>query len=192
MITEHNTIKEGPTFMEAENVGMIEQGNRGFYDDWGVPDLDFTVTPQFKKVYVAYSPEYKIYAKDLEGNTLYVMERPYASVKVSREDVKKMLPWVVEERSKWILDAYPDHLVAILKLVTLPRGYLGIYRVSGPKKAELDIFDPEGKYVYILKLSEEIDLMETTFYDFGFAAIESREDMPVYVEYKVKNLPEIF
>ncbi len=37
-----------------------------------------------------------------------------------------------------------------------------------------------------------MELRDPVFYDFGLSAIEDRDDMPVYVEYRVKNLPEIF
>jgi hypothetical protein len=192
-ITKQNVIEEGPSFIEARNVGMIRVGNRAFGDDWGVPDLEFAADPQNNKVYVVLTSEYKITVKDIDGNTLYVIQRPYENIKVSRADIVKMMPWVEErERSRWILDAYPDHLVAITEMAILPSGFLAVYRVSGPREAEIDIYDPDGRYVYIMKLPEGMELRHAVFYDFGFSTQETRDDMPVYVEYRVKNLPEIF
>ena len=192
-ITEQNTVEEGPSLIEAQNVGMIRVGNRAFSDNWGVPRLEFAVDSQYNKVYTVLTSTYKITAKDIDGNALYVIQRPYENIKVSRSDIVKMMPWVEErERSRWILDAYPDHLVAITEMYILPHGFLAVYRVSGPREAEIDIYDPEGRYVYIMKLPEGMELRNPGFYEFGFANIETREDMPVYVEYRITNLPEIF
>jgi hypothetical protein len=191
-ITDPGFVDEVLTFLNAENVGMIEVGNRGFGDDWGVPDIRFAYDPEYKNMFLVYTPDYRITVKDLLGNTLLVIERPYEPINVSRADVKNMLPWVNNERSKWIIDAYPDRLVAIKDLTMLPHGYLAVYRVSGPREAEIDIYDPDGRYVYIMEFPEDMELREPCFYDFGFSNIETKEDIPVYVEYRVKNLPEIF
>ena len=54
------------------------------------------------------------------------------------------------------------------------------------------IFDKDGKYVYEL-IPPENDLFESVvFYDFGFATVDRTGDFPVYLEYRIKNLPEIF
>ena len=54
---------------------------------------------------------------------MYVIERPYKNVKVSMEDKKKRLSWALKrESSKWMLSAYPDTLVAIKHIKTLPKG----------------------------------------------------------------------
>jgi hypothetical protein len=54
------------------------------------------------------------------------------------------------------------------------------------------VYDPEGKYVYIIKAPEDISLDRLAFYEFGFGIQEERDEMPVYMEYRIKNLPEIF
>jgi hypothetical protein len=171
---------------------MKPGGGGGFGDDWAVPNIDFVYDREFRKVFVVYASKYRITAHDLQGNTLYAIERPYDQVKVSRADVKTMLPWPENEQTKWMFDAYPDHLVAITKMFTLPHGFLAVYRVSGLREAEIDIFDPDGRYIYIMKLPEGMELREPIFFISGFSTIEDRDDMPVYVEYRVKNFPEIF
>ena len=193
-ITEQKTIEEVLTFLEADNVGMIMKpgGGGGFGDDWSVPNIDFAFDPEHRKLFLVYASEYRITAKDLKGNTLFVIVRPYEPVKVSRADVKTMLPWVDEGRSKWIFEAYPDKLVAITKMFRLPHGFLAVYRVSGLREDEIDIYDPDGRYVYVMELPEGMELRRPVFLDFGFSTIEDRDDIPVYVEYRVKNLPDIF
>ena len=191
-ITRSSLVEEVITFLEADNVGMIRVGNRAFGDDWGVPDIKFAYDPESKNMFLAYTPDYRITVKDILGNTLFRIERPYDSIKVNRDNITDILPWLNNERSKWIIDAYPDRLVAVQELTCLPHGYLAVHRVSGPRETEIDIFDPDGRYLYIMKLPEGMELRNPCFYDFGFSTIETQEDMPVYVEYRVKNLPEIF
>ena len=74
----------------------------------------------------------------------------------------------------------------------LPKGYLGVYRISGIKETEIDVFDPSGQFVYVLKMPEGLEFRHAVFYDFGFSTIPISGDYPIYYEYRVTNLPEIF
>ncbi|TET66649.1 MAG: 6-bladed beta-propeller [Candidatus Aminicenantes bacterium] len=183
-------------FFHEKNVGMIQSKDRGggFADSWGTPDIRFIYDQQYQKLSVALNTEYEIYVKNLKGETLYVIERPYKYVKVSLEDKKKLLPWAAEEESwRWALSAYPDNLVAIKGMKTLPNGYLAVYRVSGLETVEVDVFDQEGRFVYIMKPPHGVSLERVKFYSFGFATKETKEDgLELYTEYKIKNLPDIF
>ena len=93
---------------------------------------------------------------------------------------------------KWIIDAYPDKLMPIIRLTSMPNGYLAVHRIVGPRKFEINIFDRNGIWQYALKLPDGVKLQDEHFYDFGFSNIETRDDYLVYVEYRIKNLPEIF
>lgn len=182
-------------FFQKENVGMIKSKDRGggFADPWGTPDIRFVYDQKFQKLIVALNTEYELYVKNLKGETLYIIEKPYKNVKVSSEDKKKLLPWAKEEQWKWALKAYPDTLVAIKGMKTLPNGYLAVFRVSDVETVEVDVFDQEGRFVYIMKAPEEVSLEKAIFYSFGFAIKETQEDgLEVYVEYEIKNLPDIF
>jgi len=78
------------------------------------------------------------------------------------------------------------------KLKILPNGYLAVYRIVGPRKYEIEVFDKDGVWQYTIKLPEGMTLNSEDFFSFGFSNIEEKDDFPVYVEYRVKNLPEIF
>jgi hypothetical protein len=183
-------------FFQKENIGQIQSrdGRRGFADPWGTPDIRYVYDQEYRKLYVGLNTEYKIYVKNLKGETMHIIERPYKNVKVSTEDKKKLISWSLRgESSKWMLSAYPDTLVAIKGTKILPNGYLAVYRVSGIKTVEVDIFDQEGRYVYIMKHPEGVSLEIVNFYNFGFAIKETQEDgLEFYAEYKIKNLPDIF
>ena len=90
------------------------------------------------------------------------------------------------------LDVYPDKLMAIKEIKVLPKGYLAAYRITGLKEYEVDVFDDNGRYVYKIEAPEDIDLDRAVFHDFGFTIVEFVDDFPFYVEYRIKNLPEIF
>jgi hypothetical protein len=91
-----------------------------------------------------------------------------------------------------MLSAYPDRLVAIKDVMPLPKGYLAVYRVSGVKKFEIDVFDTQGRYLYALVPPPGVKMDRAQFFSSGFGTIEDAEDYPLYREYRVKNLPEVF
>lgn len=193
-ILEDRAVLDGPVLMEGLDIGMIENDKgQGYGDVWGTPNIGYTVDTESKKVFLVYTPEYKITAKDVDGNTLYVIEKPHERVPLSRQDKEEMLGHIIERPNfSWLLSAYPDRLNAVYEMTMLPGGYLGVYRISGIRETAIDVFDPEGRFVYILQLPEDLVLRYAVFYDFGFSNMEYQEDFPVYCEYNIKNLPAIF
>ncbi len=183
-------------FFQEENVGSIQSQDRrsGFADSWGTPDIRFAYDQENKKLYVGLNTKYKIYVKNLKGEILYVIEKPYKHVGVSMADKKELLSWALrDESSKWMLSVYPDTLVAIKDIKILPKGYLAVYRVSGVQTSEVDVFDSEGRFVYIMEPPQGVSLDDVKFYGFGFATRETQEDeFLFYTEYTIKNLPDIF
>lgn len=190
---DDRSVVDGPVLMEGQDFGMITKkgGGSSFSDGWGTPNMRYTVDTLNKKIFFVFTPEYKITVKDVEGNTLYVIEKPHERVSISQKEKKEMLgPFV--ERLEWLLSEYPDNLMAVKEIIMLPKGYLAVYRISGIKETEIDVFDPEGRFIYVLKMPENMELRETAFYDFGFSTIDWGGDYPIYYEYRVINLPEIF
>jgi len=174
---------------------MIRIPRGGFADDWGTPDIPYAVDRNTKKIYVGLKSEYKIYANDTEKNTLYVIERPFTQVALSGKEKETMLEIFIRfqsDQKQIYLDAYPDHLMAFKDIKVLPKGHLAVYRISGLKQYEIDIFDDKGRYIYKIEPPENISLDEAVFYDFGFSTVETVDEFPIYIEYRIKNLPEIF
>ncbi len=183
-------------FFQKENVGWIGKkgSSDGYTHPWGVPDILYTFDGFNQRMFVCLNTEYKIYVKNLNGETEYVVERPYNKVNLTEGDKKKILTsYFQSEPDKWEIDAFPDTLVAIKNIKSLPNGYLAVYRVAGINKYEIDIFNPDGFYVYSVSPLEDIVLDVVKFYDFGFARIKTKDDgFMVYEEYAIQNLPEIF
>ena len=176
--------------IQAENVGLIRSrdGRGGFFEPWGTPSLKIAYGKKDKRIYAAVSSKYEITVKDLKGETLFVIEKKHQNIKVGNKDKEELLS---KPLKKYISD-YPDELLAFQEMQVLPNGYLVVRRVSGVKKLEADVFDPEGRYLYAIRMPEGISLERTTFHGSGFSLIQYKEDYPVYVDYRVKNLPDIF
>jgi len=196
--SEGTNKKKETVFFQAENVGMIWDSSkyrRGLMEGWATPNILMSYDKENRKAYVVLNTEYKIHVKNHKAETLYVIDKLHKNVNVDLDDKKEILSNYLErdESNKWMLSAYPDTLVAIKDLKILPGGYLAVYRVSGPKIFEIDVFDKEGKYLYVMKPPKGITLENAQFYNFGFATTEMTEDgFQIYVEYKIKNLPDIF
>jgi hypothetical protein len=176
-------------------VGAIQKpsGRGGFIDPWGTPNIVSTCIPSLGQIFMAFNTEYKIQVKDFEGNLQMVIEKPHKNIKVTKKDLETMYGSLLkQEFMKWLWDAYPGHFVAIMKLVSLPRGHLGVYRVTGPQAVEIDVFDPKGRFLYILIPPPGILIGEAQFFESGFAVVEQEADKYVYHEYRIKNLPFLF
>jgi len=186
---------EGPVYFKGENVGIFRNSKKGFgYGDiWATPNFNCLYNPYTNRIVGGLNKEYKIYIKDLSGKTEAVIRRPYQPVHFSTAQKKELCRWKPEyEFSHWKLSVYPYTHLAIRGLRILPKGYLAVFWFSDFKEYKTDIFNKEGEYLYIVQIPEDIPLARAKFYDFGFSTIVTREDMPVYIEYRVKNLPEIF
>lgn len=179
---------------------LIRKERSAFSDSWSCPELLFTYNQEERTILYALNETYKIYVKDTEGNLLYVIEKPHQLVRVGPAEKKILAAWALDrESSKWILDAYPDTLEALISLKVLPNGWLAAFRISGPKEITFDIFDSAGRYLYALELPRDDQLKQLLvgdeqigFFESGIFTQDTRDDLPVYVEYRVTNLPDIF
>jgi len=174
--------------IQAPNVGMIRTSRGGFGDSWGTPDLKIAYGMRDQRIYAAVNTKYAITAKNFKGETLFVIEKKHQNAKVGAKDKEELLG----PRLKQYISDYPDELVAFQEMQVLSNGYLVVRRVSGVKKTEIDIFDPEGRYLYALREPEKISFSRAAFHGSGFSLIEYKEDYPIYVDYRIKNLPDVF
>jgi hypothetical protein len=132
-----------------------------------------------------------IQVRDLEGKTLRVIEKPHKKIKLSRQE-KEKVTFYKGPADNWKIDNCPDYLVALREIETMPGGHLAAFRFSSFEKTEIDIFDSQGRFIYTLALPEKIELRNPFFHRTGMAGVLYGEDSTVYVEYRIKNLPEIF
>jgi hypothetical protein len=183
--------------LSAENIGTITNpnGQGGISEGWATPNFFYTADPERSRIYCGLKQEYKVRVKDFAGKDLLVVERLGERAKIGRKDIDVLFPEAAkEERLKWIYSAFPDRFLAIKDIHPMPKGFLGVFRITGPEKMELDVFDPEGRYLYAVKLPEKPRSYQLEFFASGYAVIEYEmaDGYAVYREYRIKNLPEIF
>jgi len=181
--------------LSAENIGMIRNpnGQGGIGEGWATPNFFYTADPEQRRIFCGLNQDYKVRVMDYAGKDLFVIERPCERVKIGRKDIEILFPAAAkEERLKWVFSAFPDRLAAIKDILPLPKGHLGVFRITGAKKTELDVFDSQGRYLYAVVMPPDLRTDSLKFFPTGFAAIETDGDYSVYREYRIKNLPEIF
>jgi hypothetical protein len=160
---------------------------------WVTPQFLYSADPGWRRLYVGLNQEYKILVKDYAGKDLLIIERPWERAKIGRKDIDVLLPRAFkQEEYKWIYAAFPDRLAAIKDVRPLPKGHLAVFRITGANTIELDIFDPEGRYLFNAIVPAGLRSGELQFFSTGLGAIEQDGDYSVYREYRIKNLPEIF
>ncbi len=181
---------------QEPKVGMFYKpgGGGGYSHPLGTPNILYTFDSLNQRIFVCLNTEYKVFIKNLRGEVLYVIQKPMERVAINSSEKKEILKvYLANESFKWAIDVFPDTLVAIKNMKMLQNGYVALYRVSGFNTYEIDIFNPEGHYIYSVSTLEEIDLDKVKFCSFGFARIKTEDDgFMIYEEYKIKNLPEIF
>lgn len=181
------------SLFECPGVGMIRLKKGGaFGSTWVTPEVLFAPSLPARTIYLAHNKEYKIFLKDLKGELLRVIERLHRNVKLNQEGRRRLLAEFKGGNLKAIEAALPDELIALGALKSLPRGWLAAFRVAGVGELEVDVFDPEGKYVYRLEPPPGIPLSAAVFHETGFAVIEEMDDFRVYRDYRIRNLAEIF
>ena len=181
--------------LSGENLGMImnPSGQGGIGEGWATPNFFYAADPERRRIYYGLNQAYKIQVKDYTGKDLLVIERPCERARIGRKDIEVLVPWAAkEERLEWVFSAFPDRLATIKDILPLPKGHLGVFRIMGPKKTELDVFDAEGRYLYILLSPSDLRTDYLKFFSTGYATIGQDGDYQVYREYLIKNLPEIF
>lgn len=188
-------------FLKVKNMGITvfkKETTVKFYHPLVTPDILHAYSQEKELAYIVLSNEYKIYVKTLTGDTKLVIHRDYQQKKLDKNDQKEVLEvfqyWPEPIKSQ--LKGYLPQAICIFRFIkALPNGYIGLVRYKDVNEVtELDIFDPEGRFIYTVQSSEEI----TNFIKVSFSknkrvgTLKRIDDKDVYVEYRVKNLLELF
>lgn len=175
--------------------GVTQKNGLPFTDVWGTPYLCYGYDPVRRRIYAAMNREYRISVFDLSGKLVRIIGKRHIPIKTNVEDVEAAYfayNAVHPGYAKEIAEIYPETYAAIKKIEILKNGYVLVFRIAGMRKLEVDVFDPEGVYVYALQPPRGMSFEWAAFHDRGFAAIEDEGDYRIYSDYRVKNLPKIF
>ncbi len=161
-----------------------------------IPDVIWAYNPASDMIYLAESDKYKIYVKDIEGNTRMVIEREYTKVPFTPQDKEKVMSKLQKMPEKFLnalRKNLPDQLCALSSIYATPSGYILARSVKAYNKFDFDVFSPQGKFMYTLELPEGIDFEWVLFpYNGIISTVKEDDDTYYYIEYKVKNLNEVF
>jgi len=194
-LSMNGTEDKAIDLLKADNIGMIRNpnGQGGFSDPWATPRFFYTTDPARGLVYCGLNTDYRIEVRDFAGKTVRIIRKAYEPIKVRKADVEKIMsPAAKSDQFKWMISAYPDRFVAVASLEPMPKGYLAVFRISGPELTEIDVFSPQGECLYSLIPPADVKMNECQFFSTGFGTVEQDGDYSVYREYRIKNLPEIF
>ena len=179
-------------YFKAKDIGLVRKGQSAFADAWATPRIHWIYDDYEKRVYTVLNTEYKISAHELAGESFFVFDKAHKNFTLNIDEKKKHFQEEYEENWEWWMDIYPDELCALRDIKCLPKGYVAVYPITRMETIEIDIYDPEGRFIYRLNPPQGLSLEEAQFLDFGFVLKEEKEDRDVYAEYRIKNLPEIF
>ncbi|MDQ1354209.1 MAG: hypothetical protein QG657_4518 [Acidobacteriota bacterium] len=163
------------------------------------PRLCYTYNPFNKLGYFFYNFDYSIHLVGLDGKVDRIIHKESKPVEITEADFERILAGF--KRMGWpqhYLDAYKKNppekfLPVIRKICLLPRGYFAVIRSLNYEQDEFDIFDPEGRFIYIIKQGDQTpDLWDVYFFKDSIGVIIHEDEVDVFKEYKVKNLPHIY
>jgi len=179
-------------YFKAKDVGLIRKGQSALAETWATPRIRWIYDSYKKRVYTLLNTEYKISAHELAGESLFVFDKAHKNFSLNMDEKKTHFKEKYEENWEWWVDIYPDVLCAIMDIKCLPKGYVAVYAITGIETIRIDIYDSEGRFLYVLNPPQGLSLEGVQFSGSGFALKEEKEDRDVYLEYRIKNLPEIF
>jgi hypothetical protein len=190
-INQENQSEILHDYFKATEVGMVRIGRPAFAEEWVKPRVYWAYNSFNKRVYMMLNTEYRITSNEMNGESFFVFDKIHTNYSMGPDEGEKYIKENFR-RWEWYLQVYPDEFCAVRAIKPLSRDYLAVYSIDGVEMFRIDIYDPEGRFLYVLKPPQWVSLKHATFYDFGFALREEKEDRDIYVEYKVKNLPEKF
>lgn len=191
-------------FLEDFNAGITEVTEKVGDQELKLNFFALVVTPRIihrlssnrEILYLCLSSDYSIFLKTLRGEEIKVIHRKHKSRSLLDDDRKEIVentfsrqPLQIRELIKKNL---PEYFCVVSDLQLLPKGYLAIIRITGIHTFDIDIFDPEGRFIYLLKLPDNISGRNMQFYENTISIISTVDDRDIYREFKIKNLPEIF
>jgi len=128
------------------------------------------------------------------GALLMVLTGAIGLDEAAKDNILQLIaPQLPPEARLSAKEQLPAALNAIWGMTVLPNGYLAVKRITGLESVEVDLFDKEGRLLYTILPSPEIpDLRGAVIFRNTIGVIFEGEEGNLYVEYRVKNLKEIW
>jgi hypothetical protein len=148
-------------------------------------------------VYVCNNREYEIQAKNPDGTTRMVIHKTQEKMALddqAKDNILQLIaPRIPPEARQSAKEQLPPTLNAIWGMAVIPSGNLAVRRITGLESVEIDVFDKEGRLLLTILPSTDIpNLRNVSIFKGTIGIIFEEEEKNIYVEYRVKNLEEIF
>lgn len=160
------------------------------------PRILHLVDSQRKTVTVCFSSQYSFIQKTISGRTIMVFHKEHRNVKLSDSDRTEIVDtsFIREPPhiKKLIRENLPAELCSVSGIQEVGNGFLAVSRITGLHTTEFDVFDTEGRYLYILKLPEDMKDMELRFHGNSLYGVKTSDDESTFEMYRVINFSEIF
>ncbi len=187
------------TFFKAKNVGSTMVKKKKFVFSFSstsiTEDIKNAYNDKKRVMYGNLSNQYKIYIKNLEGETQKIIERKFEKIKIKDSDKDKIVKAfnnINDWQKKTIKENLPENFCVISSIKVLPGDYILAYVIKGAGDIEMDLFDDRGRFLYILKYPENFDLYYTEFMEKKLIGIREESESDRYIEFEILNYDEIF
>jgi hypothetical protein len=175
--------------------GILRQNRRLFTDPWSTAAICCDYDPRRKLVCVAMNREYKIYLIALDGRIIKTMRRSWVPVKADLRDIEAAFAPILSidpAGGKELLSVYPSTYATINRIQIIKNGNILVFRITGIRKLEVDVFDADGTFKCTILPSKGISFENASFNNKGFSIRELKGDYFVYNDYVIKNIKNIF
>ncbi len=166
-----------------------------FYSPRITKDIKTAYNVNKKLIYINLSNEYKIFVKKLDGKLKYIIERKFKKIEINDDDKKKIVKdfqHINDWQKKIIGKNLPPKFCVISGIKSLPENYLLISVIKGSTAKELDIFDNNGRFIYMLEYPENISFYSSRFVGKKLFVISEGSESDSYIEYEIINYNKIF
>lgn len=160
-------------------------------------DIHHVYDPNSGVIYICNNREYKIQAKNIDGITRMIIHKAHKNILLDEDKKESILQLIAAripmEAKQQAKKQLPNSLNAILGIAVLPGGHLAVKRITGLESIEIDVFDRNGHFIYSILPSAEIpDLRDVVIFENTIGIITELEEKNIFVEYRVKNMRELF
>ena len=157
-----------------------------------IPDMLVKVDISTKKCFIALNNEYKIYLKDFSGNTEMIIEKSFQPIELTTADKDSVISDfgdVPTEIKTMLHKVFPNAMCAFRGIDILSGEYLAVERFIDYNKCVLDIFDKNGRFLYVFQPPDILKLKASKIFKDKFMAILEEDNNDIYIEYKIDNFP---
>ena len=100
--------------------------------------------------WIGVTDRYQVHRVGLGGDTLRSIMRDGAATSLTEDHAAELKAWAEERYAEGFErdeDALPDTYPAFSDIIEAEDGHLWVLRSTMPSESELDVFDPDGRYL---------------------------------------------